>query len=265
MKERFEWETQRREALRLLGNLGQSLASESPPLAIAGIPVEQVVRLLDEADYRLVRSGDDLLNALVHMLRQVDEGAPYDLSMLYGRNEPVKPSRRSKGKLRKEPGSKTCSKKRRSRRMFGVEWTICFRRIPRMQIKFYREPEVKSQRRFDLEVVAPTMDRQWATVIIEIKWSDNKDAKSGLENQLVRNYLIGHGLSHGIYLVGWNGAWQERGQEASTDIQQLKASGGTGEIGDRERGGEKPEGRTGGPRPPLARRTACRTRAGSTP
>ena len=66
------------------------------------------------------------------------------------------------------------------------------------------------------------MDRQWATVIIEIKWSDNKDAKSGLENQLVRNYLIGHGLSHGIYLVGWNGAWQERGKKR-TDIQQLKA------------------------------------------
>ena len=102
LKERFEWETQRREALRLLGNLGQSLASESPPLAIAGIPVEQVVRLLDEADYRLIRSGDDLSNALVHVLRQVDEGAPYDLSMLYGRNEPVKPSRRSKGKLGKK-------------------------------------------------------------------------------------------------------------------------------------------------------------------
>lgn len=101
LRERFEWEKQQREASRMLGTLVQSVASESPFAGTTGIPVEQVVRLLDEADYRLIRSGDDLLKALIHVLRQVDEDAPYDLSMLYGRNEPEMRGRGFKPKTKK--------------------------------------------------------------------------------------------------------------------------------------------------------------------
>jgi len=73
-----------------------------------------------------------------------------------------------------------------------------------------------------LEVAAPTINRQLARIVVEIKWSDNKDIKSSLENQLVRNYLIGHRLSHGIYLVGWCGAWGETNKKRA-EIQLLKS------------------------------------------
>lgn len=219
LKERFEWEKQQREASRLLGSV--SLASESPIPAPAGISAEHVVRLLDEADYRLIRSGNDLLIALVHALRQIDEGAPYDVSMLYGRNEPQKPGPGIKGK--------TANKQVRGRLDEDALQAYVRRRledmlpsrIPGIRIKIYREPQVKYQRRFDLDVVAPTIDREWARVVVEIKWSDNVETKSSLENQLVRKYLIGHGPVHGIYLVGWCGNWKEKGKKGK-DIQQLK-------------------------------------------
>jgi hypothetical protein len=95
-------------------------------------------------------------------------------------------------------------------------------RIPGVRIKICREPQVKYQRRFDLEVAAPTVDRQWVCVVIEMKWSDNQETKTGLENQLVHDYLLGHGLRHGIYLVGWCGSWKERGKKGK-DIQQLRS------------------------------------------
>ena len=180
------------------------------------------MRLLDEADYRLIRSGDDLLKAIVHVLRQIEEDAPYDLSMLYGRNESETAGQGIKGK----------SGKKRVRRRLGEDALQAYvrrrlkdmlpSRIPGVQIKIFREPQVKYQRRFDLEVVAPTIDRQLATVIIEIKWSDNEDTKSSLKDQLVSAYLLGHQLNHGIYLVGWTGTCQGTDKE-DTDIQQLKA------------------------------------------
>jgi hypothetical protein len=106
LKESFEREKQQREALNLLGNLGQNPTPESAMSATVGIPVEQVVRLLDEADYRLIRSGDDLLKALVHVLRQVGEDAPYDVSMLYGGNEQETPGQGTKPNTGKKQGPK---------------------------------------------------------------------------------------------------------------------------------------------------------------
>jgi hypothetical protein len=221
LKDRFEWEKQQSEASQLLGVLGQRLTSESSLSATTGIPVEQVVRLLDNADYRLIRSADDLLKAVVHVLRQAEEGAPYDVSMLYGRSA-ENPDRGIKGKA---------GKKRARRRLEEHALQAYVRRrledmlpsrIPGIQISIYREPEVKYQRRFVLEVAAPTINRQLARIVVEIKWSDNKDIKSSLENQLVRNYLIGHRLSHGIYLVGWCGAWGETNKKRA-EIQLLKS------------------------------------------
>ena len=40
---------------------------------------------------------------------------------------------------------------------------------------------------------------------VEIKWSDNAETETGLVEQLGRKYLLGHGVTHGVYMVGWNG------------------------------------------------------------
>jgi hypothetical protein len=77
--------------------------------------------------------------------------------------------------------------------------------IPGIKVEIIREAQVKYQRRFDLLVKAPTLDRALATVVIEIKWSDNEETRSSLVEQLARKYLRDHGNSHGIYLVGWTG------------------------------------------------------------
>jgi hypothetical protein len=181
-----------------------------------------VVRLLDEADYRLIRSGDDLLAALLHVLTQVDDDAPYDLSMLYDGNEPQKAGRVAKKNTRE-------NKVRRRLDEDALQAYIRRRledmlpsRIPGIEIGIYREPQSKYRRRFDLDVLAPTIDRKWARVVVEIKWSDNRETKSSLENQLVRKYLLGHGLHYGIYVVGWCGTWRDGGKKR-TDIQALKA------------------------------------------
>ncbi len=79
---------------------------------------------------------------------------------------------------------------------------------PGIKVEIIREAQVKYQRRFDLLVKAPTLDRALATVVIEIKWSDNEETRSSLVEQLARKYLRDHGNSHGIYLVGWTGEWR---------------------------------------------------------
>jgi hypothetical protein len=222
LTERFEWEKQQREASRLLGHLGHKPGQETTTAAAAGMPVEQVVRLLDEAGYRLIRSGDDLLKAIGHVLKQIGDGAGYDVSMLYGRNEPAKPGPGPKGKT----GNKHVRRRLEEDALQAYIRRRCDdllpSRIPGVEIKIYREPQVKYQRRFDLQIVAPTIDGKLASVVIEMKWSDNPETKGGLENQFVRNYLLGHALNYGIYLVAWCGAWKEKGNKRK-NIQALRA------------------------------------------
>ena len=59
------------------------------------------------------------------------------------------------------------------------------------------------------------------TVIIEIKWSDNPETEASLVDQLARKYLLEHGKTHGIHLIGWMGEWR-KGGKLSRDLQELK-------------------------------------------
>ena len=43
------------------------------------------MRLLEDADYRLIRNHDDLLECVAEVLDKVAEDVPADLSMLYGK------------------------------------------------------------------------------------------------------------------------------------------------------------------------------------
>ncbi|MCH7641598.1 hypothetical protein IID22_05385 [Patescibacteria group bacterium] len=56
----------------------------------------------------------------------------------------------------------------------------------------YREDErqVNALYEFDIKVEAPTVDGPQATIVVEIKWSDNKEVSTSLEEQLGCKYLL---------------------------------------------------------------------------
>jgi hypothetical protein len=141
--------------------------------------------------------------------------------MLYGRNEPMKAGPGTKGKTGKKQVRRHLEEDALQAYIRRRLEDMLPSRIPGIRISIYREPQGKYRRQFDLEAVAPTIDRQWARVVIEIKWSDNPETKRSLENQLVGDYLLGHGLHHGIYLVGWCGTWRVMSNKRK-DIQQLR-------------------------------------------
>ena len=88
LRERYESELKQQEAFQLLLDLRRKEESLRSISDRASIPLDRVVRLLDETDYRLIRSDDDLLEALVEMITKIGTEAAYDLSMLYGKPEP---------------------------------------------------------------------------------------------------------------------------------------------------------------------------------
>lgn len=88
------------------------------------------------------------------------------------------------------------------------------------EVELWRGPK-KSDRnvlrpgeRTDLHVVGSVSGRvgqsSVVTVVIETKGCWNRDLLSAMKTQLVARYLQNHGLSHGIYLVGWFGTRRSR-------------------------------------------------------
>ena len=230
LRERYESELKQQEASQLLLDLRRKEESLRSISDRASIPLDRVVRLLDETDYRLIRSDDDLLEALVEMITKIGTEAAYDLSMLYGKPEPEeKQGEKATGGIKSKV--KKAKKKANVRRRLDEDALQAYvhrrlndmhpARIPGVEIEVIREPQVKYQRRFDLKVSAPTLDRELVTVIIEIKWSDNPETEASLVDQLAREYLLEHGKTHGIHLIGWMGEWR-KGGKLSHDLQELK-------------------------------------------
>lgn len=71
---------------------------------------------------------------------------------------------------------------------------------------------IKDQR-LDIKVQASSLGGAFATVVIELKWSDHPHVSTSLRTQLGIEYLMNAGLTHGIYLVGWSvpGKWEDTG------------------------------------------------------
>lgn len=211
--DRSAWVLRQWEASQLLGDLSEAQRKAAPGVGDIAIPTDRVIRLLDEAAYRLVRTPGDLLAALVDVFDRIKGDVAYDLPMLYGKPEPAEEAVQTKGQGGKKGSSKFKKAKARKRLDEDALQAYVRRRlddllpacIPGVEIEIIREPQVKYQRRFDLQVTAPTLERGLATVVIEIKWSDNKETGSSLVEQLARKYLRDHGKSHGIYLIGWTG------------------------------------------------------------
>ncbi len=186
------------------------------------LPFEQVVRLLENADFHIIRNSADLHDALVDRLRQIGQQAPRFIEMLYLPGETSEKERR-----RHESALQAYVECRLNDilpgRITGQETTI----------RFHREAQGYFRSRTDILVSAPTIGRSWAEVVIEVKWSDNKDSKHGkvcnaLREQLGEVYLLKEQRTHGIYLIGWIGnnvSWSKsagRPPEKPTTIHTLE-------------------------------------------
>jgi hypothetical protein len=184
---------------------------EAPSREPSALPLPEAVRLLDQARFRIIRNSDDLLAAVLEVLRVIEGDVASDLPMLYDRpdrrRKQDKPSAKGKSPPRERLEEDALQAYLR-RRLLDL---LPSRIVPPGQV--LREDQVRYRRKLDLRVSAPCFGGTEAMVVIEVKWSDNPGTERDLEEQLGRKYLRDEGLTHGIYLVGWYGHWTRRGKK----------------------------------------------------
>lgn len=176
----------------------------------SALAVGDAVRLLDSAGFRLIRSAEDLLEAVVEALRAINADVGHDLAMLY-----APPSRSGVRKHMREDALQAYLRRRLTDELSRL--------ADRVHVQILREDQVARRQRFDLRVTAPCHGTgQLATVVVEIKWSTNNEVRDGLVTQLGDRYLIGERLTHGVFLVGWTGKWSPgRGSRRKADLDAL--------------------------------------------
>ncbi len=165
------------------------------------------MKLLENASHRIVRDENDLLDVLFEELQIIGSEAGRHIEMLYLPDEIANGSKR-----RHESALQSYIECRLADRLPG--------RIldSGTQVSIHRERQVQFRERTDIEVTAPILRGGKATIVIEVKWSDNNDSErntsTALMDQLGDRYLLGDNKTHGIYFVGWNGrlcSWRKRG------------------------------------------------------
>jgi hypothetical protein len=211
LAERMRGYEARAEAQVVLGGL--------PPVTGEGseVSVDEAVRILNSPEYRLIRSEDDLLAAILEVLTVVEHEVPADLALLYG--PPARGRERESRKERRHLEEDALQAYVRRRLLDLLPHRVRTPRVSAAPIEALREDQGRYRRRVDLRVLAPTADgTRLATVIIEVKWSDNPETAGGLVDQLGRKYLLGEQKTHGIYLVGWTGEWARA--ESGRDVDR---------------------------------------------
>lgn len=161
------------------------------------IELEELVKVLLDARYRLLRTTGDLWKVLQEQLQLISLESKQHLSVLYH------PRPRKKGEKRKhlqEDALQAYLYIRLNDRLPVVLGTTGWKVEPAVN----REPLAARDTRNDIKVQAPSINGGLLTVIIEIKWSDHRDVSTSLVNQLGKGYLLENNLTHGIYLVGWS-------------------------------------------------------------
>jgi hypothetical protein len=181
----------------------------------AALSVDESVRLLDRAGYRLIRSAEDLLDTVLESIRKIQADVGHDLPMLY--NAPDRTTGGSQPRKHLEEDALQAYLRRRLLELLP-------RIADRVEVQIVREDQVSRRQRFDLRVTAPCHGtHQLAKVVIEVKWSTNSEMRTGLVSQLGERYLLGEELTHGVFLVGWSGEWRPGdGTGANTDLQGLE-------------------------------------------
>ncbi|HEX3151072.1 MAG TPA: hypothetical protein VHR66_23535 [Gemmataceae bacterium] len=216
LAERIRGYQARAEAQEVLGDL--------PPVTGEGsaVSVDEAVRVLGSRDYRLIRADDDLFAAILEVLAAVELDVAADLAMLYGAPPRGRDREARRERLHLEEDALQTYIRRRLVDL--LPHRVRSPRVSAPSFEALREDQVGYRRRVDLRVLAPTADgTRLATVIVEVKWSDNSDMATGLPEQLGRKYLVGEQRTHGIYLVGWVGEWSRKGHGSDRDRSHLEA------------------------------------------
>jgi hypothetical protein len=170
-----------------------SVSAPSAPASTSGLPLQQVLQLLDNADYRVVRNNDDLLEVVYELLHRIGKEVGKHIEVLYS-------AEKGGGHRRQHESALQCYAHCR------LQDLIPARILEEgAKIVIHREPQGRLCQRTDIEIVAPLVRGGLGTVVIEVKWSDNPDVSKSQVGQLGTEYLLKSGKTHGIYLVGWMG------------------------------------------------------------
>jgi hypothetical protein len=188
---------------------------------VAGaLSLPEAVKILDRTGYRIIRSEDDLLDAVMEALREVNKDVGHDLPMLY--QKPKRQTKKPAGKNQEprehlEEDALQAYVRRRLQDLLPQS-------VDGVKVQILREDQISHRQRLDVRVIAPYRDgRRLATVVVEVKWSTNDETHSALVDQLGQRYLLGENLTHGVFLVGWTGEWRPRdGTGVSFDRNQLE-------------------------------------------
>lgn len=162
------------------------------------LSVQQAVRLLNREGFRLIRSADDLLDAIIEALGKIGDSIGHDLPMLYSAYEKDQPRRHLH-----EDALQAYLRLRLTDQLAHM--------CDGVAVQIVREDQIGFRQRLDLRVTAPCHGGGgFATVVVEVKWSTHQDTNTAQVDQLGVRYLLGEGLSHGVFLVGWVGLWRPR-------------------------------------------------------
>jgi hypothetical protein len=73
-----------------------------------------------------------------------------------------------------------------------------------------REPEVFDAKKPDIRVSRILNGGERIHVPLEIKWANNDEVWTAIEDQLLGKYMLDPRVCHGVYLVGWAGGIYRR-------------------------------------------------------
>ncbi|MCC6678242.1 MAG: hypothetical protein IT436_13965 [Phycisphaerales bacterium] len=191
-----------------------------------GVSPQAILALRNDAQRRVVRSGDELLNVLAESLRRWERRMrELDLIRLLW-NEV------SKGVWRPKD-EETC----RDAMFDHLRSDLQDRRIVlgrEIQLSRRTSRFGAAGTRVDIGVEAIGVGGDRIRAFIEVKGSWNPEVKTGLSEQLANRYLIEHRAAHGLYVVSWcddtawdrkdrrrkSGPWASR-EEADRELREM--------------------------------------------
>ena len=193
----------------------------------AAAPARDVVRLLIDRRYRLIRDSGDLRRLVTAELRLIQKDARHHLAMLYRPHE-----KRSVARQRlHEEALQAYVHCRLQDRLPAVNAGV---EVTRLIVN--RETVEAANQRHDVKVQAQTLDGGVATLVIEIKWSDHHDAHHALIDQLAERYLAADHLTDGIYLLGWCGQSARNDCPRGIDLWQQHLDQQAAQVTDEHKG-----------------------------
>jgi hypothetical protein len=178
------------------------------------LPLRVVQDALSNPDYRWVRHNADLMAVIEEQLHAIAKDIGDDAELLY-RIGGGSPQLQREGAIQAYVFRRLAD--RLPARVLGSDATI---------IDISRERQGRFLQRKDLLVEARCIDGSKASVVIELKWSENRDISTSLARQLGDKYLVAEHRTHGIYLVAWTGkvlGWKTKAQTPTpTSCNELR-------------------------------------------